>query len=140
MALTEKEEKILRSIVVASENDPNNPEYPPDDPKFPATPTYKIKVPGFSDVWLKDESKNLTGTHKDRMAWEMVVTYKEFLLSKKSGIINKLPVLSILSSGSAALAIQTQLKKYDLPLTIIKYLFISFRGTQVKIHPIPNIS
>jgi len=115
MALSKKEEKILKSIVVASENDPDKPEFPPDDPKFPATPSYKIKVPGFSNVWLKDESKNLTGTHKDRMAWEMVVTYKEFLLSKKAGKISKLPILSILSSGSAALAIQTQLKKYKLP-------------------------
>ena len=115
MALNKKEKEILKMIVVASENDPDNPEYPPEDPKFPATPTYKIKVPGFSNVWLKDESKNNTGTHKDRMAWEMVVTYKDFLLSKKSGKIKKLPALSILSSGSASLAIQTRLRKYSLP-------------------------
>lgn len=115
MALTEQEEKILDSIIVASENDPDKPEFPPDDPKFPATPTYKIEVPGFSNVWLKDESHNRTGTHKDRMAWEMIVTYKEFLKSKKVGKIDKLPILSILSSGSAALAIQTQFKKYGLP-------------------------
>lgn len=115
MALSKKEEKILQSIVVASENDPGKPEFPPDNPKFPATPTFKIEVPGFSNVWIKDESKNLTGTHKDRMAWEIIVTYKEFLLSKKSGRIKKLPILSILSSGSAAFAIQTQLKKYNLP-------------------------
>jgi threonine dehydratase len=115
MALTEHEEKILNLIIVASENDPDKPEFPPDDPKFPATPTYKIDVTGFSNVWLKDESHNRTGTHKDRMAWEMIVTYKEFLKSKKIGKIDKLPILSILSSGSAALAIQTQLKKYKLP-------------------------
>lgn len=115
MALTEQEEKILESITVASENDPDKPEFPPDNPKFPATPTYKIDVPGFLNVWLKDESYNKTGTHKDRMAWEMIVTYKEFLQSKKMGKIDKLPILSILSSGSAALAIQTQLKKYELP-------------------------
>jgi len=115
MPLTTKEEKILALINVASENDPTKPEFPPDDPKFPATPTFKIAVPGFSDVWLKDESKNLTGTHKDRMAWEMVVTYRDFLLAKKAGVIKKLPALSILSSGSAALAIQTQLRKYGLP-------------------------
>ena len=115
MALTEKEEEILNSIIVASENDPDKPEFPPDDPKFPATQTYKIEVPEFSDVWLKDESHNKTGTHKDRMAWEMIVTYKEFLKSKKVGKIDTLPVLSILSSGSAALAIQTQLRKYELP-------------------------
>lgn len=115
MALTEKEEQILNSIIVASENDPSKPEFPSDNPKFPATPTYEIEVPGFSNVWLKDESENQTGTHKDRMAWEIVVTYREFLLSKKAGIIEDLPSLSIISSGSAALAIQTQLKKYGLP-------------------------
>lgn len=115
MALSKKEIKILKSIAVASENNPDKPEFPADNPKFPATSTFKIQVPGFSNVWLKNESENLTGTHKDRMAWEMVVTYKEFLLSKKAGIIKKLPILSILSSGSAALAIQTQLKKYELP-------------------------
>lgn len=115
MALTKKEESILKSIIVPSENDPYKPEFPPDNPKFPATPTYKITVPGFSDVLLKDESINPTGTHKDRMAWEIIVTYRQFLLSKKAGVIKKLPTLSILSSGSAALAIQTQLKKYGLP-------------------------
>jgi hypothetical protein len=116
MSLTNVEEKILKSIKVASENDPNNPEFPVDDPKFPATPTYKIKVPGFSNVWLKNEHFNPTGTHKDRMGWEMVVTYRDFLLAKKRGQVKgKLPRLSIISSGSAAVAIQTQLRKYGLP-------------------------
>ena len=116
MTLTDKERKILYSIRVASENDPTKPEFPPDNPKFPATPTYKINVPGFSNVWLKDESHNPTGTHKDRMAWEMIVTYRDFLLAKDRGQIkNKLPSMSIISSGSAAIAIQTQLRKYSLP-------------------------
>lgn len=114
--LTKREAKILKSIVIPSENDPTKPEFPPEHPRFPATPTYKIKVPGFSNVWLKDESVNPTGTHKDRMAWEMVVTYKQFLRRKRdAGWIKKLPELSILSSGSAALAIQFQLREYGLP-------------------------
>ena len=116
MPLSKEEEKILKSIKVASENNPNKPEFPADNPKFPATPTYKIKVPGFANVWLKDESYNPTGTHKDRMAWEIVVTYRDFLLAKKEGQIKgPLPSMSIISSGSAAIAIQTQLKKYNLP-------------------------
>jgi len=116
MPLSKSEEKILNSIVVASENDPARPEFPPDNPKFPASPTYKIKVPGFSNVWLKDESVNPTGTHKDRMAWEMIVTYRDFLLAKKRGQ-TKGPLLqmSIISFGSAAVAIQSQLRKYHLP-------------------------
>jgi len=116
MALSKKEEKILKSIVVASENDPKRPEFPASNPKFPATPTYKIKVPGFSNVWLKDESVNPTGTHKDRMAWEIVVTYRDFLLARKRGHVKgDLPAMSIISSGSAATAIQAQLRKYKLP-------------------------
>ncbi len=116
MALSVFEEKILRSIHVASENDPMRPEFPADTPRFPATPTYKITVPGFSNVWLKDESINPTGTHKDRMAWEIVVTYKSFLFAKKNGQLRgQLPHMSIISSGSAAIAIQTQLRKYNLP-------------------------
>src|SRR3990167_3556077 len=115
MTLTPAEQAILKRIVVASENNPDKPEFPADDPKFPATPTYQIEVPGFSNVWLKDESHNLTGTHKDRMGWEMVVSYKEFLHAKKIGKIAVLPHLSILSSGSAALAIQTQLNRFALP-------------------------
>jgi hypothetical protein len=116
MSLSRTEESILQSIVIASEDDPLKPEFPSDDPKFPATPTYKIEVQGFSDVWLKDESYNPTGTHKDRMAWEIVVTYKDFLMAKKRGQTHgPLPPMSIISSGSAAVAIQTQLRRYKLP-------------------------
>lgn len=116
MGLTTAERTILDSIIVASENDPSRPEFPADDPKFPATPTFHIQVPGFSNVWLKDESKNPTGTHKDRMAWEMIVTYRNLLLAKRqSSDARPIPAMSIISSGSAAIAIQTQLKKYGLP-------------------------
>lgn len=116
MSFSLEDERILKSIPVASENDPRKPEFPPDNPKFPATPTFKISVPGFSNVWLKDESVNPTGTHKDRMAWEVVVTYRDFLLAKKRGqITGPLPQMSLISSGSAAMAIQTMLRKYGLP-------------------------
>jgi hypothetical protein len=116
MVLSREEERILTSIHVASENDPGRPEFPPENPKFPATPTYQINVPGFSNVWLKDESHNPTGTHKDRMAWEIIVTYRDFLLAKKRGQIKgPLPQMSIISSGSAAVAIQAMLNAYKLP-------------------------
>lgn len=116
MALSVKDDRVLKSIKVPSENNPNKPEFPPSNPRFPATPTYKIKVNGFSNVWLKDESINPTGTHKDRMAWEIIVTYRDFLLAKKRGQIKgPLPTMSVISSGSAAIAIQNMLKKYSLP-------------------------
>lgn len=113
--LTKEEAQILKSIIIASDNDPLKPEFPPENPKFPATPTYKIKVPGFSNVWFKDESYNPTGTHKDRMAWEMVVTYRDILLSKKAGQIGKLPQMSLITKGSAGFAIQKRLREYGLP-------------------------
>lgn len=116
MALSEAEKSILDAIVIASENHPLRPEFPPDDPKFPATPIVKFEIPGFSNVWVKDESRNPTGTHKDRMAWEIVVTYRDFLLAKLQGKIKgPLPQMSLISSGCAALAIQTLLNKYHLP-------------------------
>lgn len=117
MSLTEKEKQILESIPKeGSENNPLKPEFPPENPKFPATPIYKIEVPGFSNVWIKDESHNTTGTHKDRMAWEMVVFYRNLILQKEKSLINReLPSMSIISSGSAAKAIQTIFQKYKLP-------------------------
>lgn len=116
MALTKNEQRILDSIKIASENDPDRPEFPPENPKFPATPTFEINVPGFSDVWLKDESVNPTGTHKDRMAWEMVVTYREMLVQKEKGMVKgPLPQMSVISSGSTAIAVQKMLQKYGLP-------------------------
>ncbi len=113
--LTKSEQNILDSIKIRSDNDPNNPEFPPKNPKFPATTTYKIDIPGFTNVWFKDESQNPTGTHKDRMAWEMVVTYRDFLISKKLEHINELPQMSIITSGTAGYTIQKKLKEYGLP-------------------------
>lgn len=116
MPLTKEEQGILSSIVVASENDPLHPEFPPHDPKFPATPTHRLEVPGFKNIWIKDESVNPTGTHKDRMAWEIVVTYRDILRAKERGQVSgPLPSMSIISSGSAALAIQNALREYRLP-------------------------
>jgi hypothetical protein len=119
MGLTKSEEKILKSIIIPSENNPNKPEFPPNNPSFPATPTFKIKVPGFSNVWLKDDSINkFSGTHKDRLAWEVIILYRNFLLAKKQNqISNKaLPRFSIISSGSSALAIGRMLEHYKLPV------------------------
>lgn len=114
--LSQLEEHILSKIVVSSDNDPTQPEFPVDNPQFPATPTYQIHIPWFENVWLKDESYNLTGTHKDRMAREIIVTYRDFLISKKQRNSQfSLPQFSIISSWSAAYAIQTLLRRYQLP-------------------------
>ena len=94
-----KPERISRLITIPSLNNPLKPEFPPSpfyNPKFPATNTYKINVPGFKNVWLKDESINPTGSHKDRMGWEITINALKF----------KLKEISIISSGTAAIAIQ----------------------------------
>jgi threonine dehydratase len=81
-------------------------------PLFPVSPIRKISIPGFSNIWIKDESVQETGTHKDRMAWEIILTYLDILKNDKNSM---LPKFSIISAGSAALAIQTQFRKYGLP-------------------------
>ncbi len=114
--LTNEEEKILESIKIGSYNNPLHPEFPPDDPKFPATPIKKLEIDGFSNVFVKDESVNPTGTHKDRMSWEIVCQYRNFLIAKKMGLEqNPLPQFSIISSGNAAISLSYFLKKYKLP-------------------------
>jgi len=114
---TINEKDILSKIKIPSEADPNQPEFPPDNPKFPATPTVQIQVPGFQNVWLKDESVNkYSGTHKDRLAWEVVILYRDLLIAKQNKRFSgSLPQFSIISSGSAAIAIGRMLKNYNLP-------------------------
>lgn len=114
--LTNEEEKILESIKIGSDNDPLNPEFPPDNPRFPATPTKKLEIEGFPNVFVKDDSVNPTGTHKDRMSWEIVCQYRNFLVAKKMGLLKgPLPQFSIISSGNAAISLAYFLKKYKLP-------------------------
>ncbi len=89
----------IEGLYVPSLNDPLKPEFPPRpfyEPKFPASRTIKIEVEGFTNVWLKDESTNPTGTHKSRMAWEVLIKSKRYHIKE----------VSIISSGSAAAAIQ----------------------------------
>lgn len=104
-----------QAIVVHSVDDPENPEFPPFSPKFPATPTTTISVEGRR-IHVKDESYNPTGSHKDRMAWEIVVHYKKLIRDRfSSSIAPALPAASIISSGCAAFAIQSMLRLFGLP-------------------------
>jgi hypothetical protein len=92
-------ESPIEGLDIPSLNDPQKPEFPPRpfyEPRFPASRTFPIEVPGFTNVWLKDESTNPTGTHKARMAWEVLIKAKRYNIKE----------VSIISSGSAAAAIQ----------------------------------
>jgi hypothetical protein len=111
-------QELAKTIKVPSEKDPDNPEFPPFSPRFPATPVYRIPVPRLDrEILVKDESYNFTGSHKDRMAWETVVYYKELIEERLEPHAKtlELPALSIISNGSAAFAIQTMLRVFGLP-------------------------
>ncbi len=113
-----KFENIYKSINIPSNNNPKKPEFPPKPyykPKFPASETFKIEINGFSDVWLKDESTNPTGTHKDRFAWEVVLKYRALLKSLSYKNPDKLPQISIISSGGAATAVQNLFNVFKIP-------------------------
>jgi len=114
--LTKEEESILESIKIGSDNNPMKPGFPPDNPKFPATPIRKIEVSGFKNISVKDESVNSTGTFKDRLAWKIVTRYSNFLMAKKEGLVEgPLPQFSSISYGNTAIALAEMFEKYKLP-------------------------
>ncbi len=111
-----------QAIVVPTVQHPDTPEFPPFSPKFPATPIQKIHIDGRK-VFIKDESYNPTGSHKDRMAWEIIKHYKKLIRDRRSSssISQELPAASIISAGSAALAIQSMLRQFSLPSLRVLY-------------------
>lgn len=116
--MSKKLETTYKRIKIPSNNNPKKPEFPPPPfykPKFPASATYKIDIPGYSNVWLKDESSNPTGTHKDRLAWEVVIKYKSLIEGLKYKTVDSLPQMSMISSGSAAIAIQHMFNLFKIP-------------------------
>jgi cysteine synthase len=127
-------EKIYQAIQVPSNNNPQNPEFPPKPfftPSFPASKTFKIAIPGFNNVWIKDESTNPTGTHKDRFAWEVVIKYKALLESSRYRQLDKLPQISMISSGGAATAVQNLFNLFDIPISI-KVLINSSISNEIR--------
>ncbi len=116
-----KLETTYKRIRIPSNNNPEQPEFPPMPfykPSFPASRTYRINVPGFSNVWMKDESTNPTGTHKDRLAWEVVIKYKSLIEGLKYTDQGSLPQMSLISSGSAAIAIQHLFNLFSIPTSL----------------------
>ncbi|MGE3249883.1 MAG: PLP-dependent lyase/thiolase [Hyphomonadaceae bacterium] len=98
-------------------DDPRRPEYPMMNRRFPATPTHEISIDGRS-ILLKDESARGTGTHKERMAHEVIVEYAQKHIPnalRTTGPKYYLPRYSMISTGSAAVALQIQLDRYRLP-------------------------
>src|SRR5258706_644222 len=124
--LESKPTEVDENIIAFPANDPDKPEFPPKPfytPAFPASSTYPIRVPGFADVWLKDESTNPTGTHKDRMAWEVLIKAKRYHIKE----------ISLISSGSAAMAIQHFFNLYKAS-TVLKVLVDRTMSPVMKQH------
>lgn len=123
-AFREATEETIAGLYVPSLNDPAKPEFPPRpfyEPRFPASNTFRIEVPGFTNVWLKDESTNPTGTHKARMAWEVLIKAKRYNIKE----------VSIISSGSAAAAIQHFFNLYKV-YTKLKVLMDNRISKEIK--------
>lgn len=118
--LPNQTEKVS-TLITLKHNEPEFPPAPFFKPKFPATDTYKIEIPGFSNVWVKDESTNPTGSHKDRMAWEITLNALRF----------NIPEISIISSGSAAIAIKHFFNLFDVK-TKLKVLVDQNLGREIK--------
>lgn len=120
----EKSFSETEGLYIPSVNDPQKPEFPPKpfyEPRFPASRTFKLEVPGFNNVWIKDESSNPTGTHKARMAWEVLIKAKRYQFKE----------VSIISSGSAAAAIQHFFNLYKVN-TKLKVLMDHRISPQIK--------
>lgn len=84
-----------------------------DEYKF-QTPTRHIEVQKYSHIFVKDESVNPTGTHKDRMAFEIAKFYSQQIKYSQFSQ-NALPACSIISAGNAAMAIGSVFAKFGLP-------------------------
>jgi Pyridoxal-phosphate dependent enzyme len=107
----------LRAIakLISVPSNPRDPEYPWLAPNKPATPSFDRDFFGRT-VTIKDESSNWTGSHKDRMAWEIVVHYRNLIRQRiAEQLPPTLPSASIISNGSAAVAVQSALRWFGLP-------------------------
>ncbi len=83
-------------------------EFPTSIPAFPATPTIPIFLDDNTKIFIKDESKNPTGTHKDRLAHEIVVRYKEEIKT-----YGKVKNISLITAGATGIALKYFFKKYN---------------------------
>tara|TARA_Y100000310_G_scaffold329780_1_gene400261 strand:- start:4839 stop:5942 length:1104 start_codon:yes stop_codon:yes gene_type:complete len=109
-------EKWADEIPRFSENDPN-------DPEWNATPVIPLDLTseGYGVLYVKDESVNPTGTHKDRPAWEITAAYRDFaelLLLQRNAIdieVISVPRVTIMTAGNEGNALARQFDKYALP-------------------------
>lgn len=86
---------------------------------FIETPVKNIVYKNFNNIWIKDESVNPTGTHKDRMAWHIAKIFTSYFNPIRSRDILP-PPCSLISAGNAAIAIASLFKKLEFyPLKVL---------------------
>ena len=127
-----------------SANNPRRPEFPFFAPRFPASRAYPVQIPlldGY-DVLVKDESTNPSGTHKARLAWEVLLLHMNMLEQKLAGRIKSVPGMSIISSGSTALALADTFNAFGAPCpnvlcsdTAPESLIAQMQAHGIQVHP-----
>jgi len=111
---------MLKAVPPArTTDDPKHPEFPLNAPRYPATPSLELEEEGYTLI-IKDESRNPTGSHKDRWALEKFLQYRAIVEERveahdERGEPVELPAMSMISSGGAAFALQSLLRLYGLP-------------------------
>jgi hypothetical protein len=111
---------IIAAIPIPkNRDDPKLPIFPPNSPRYPATPSRRLERNKYILI-IKYESYNSTGSHKDRWAWEKLLSYRKSIQNEidnlpKSGGSVEIRPFSMISAGSAAFALQSLFRLYDLP-------------------------
>lgn len=115
-------EEWAEGIPVFSENDPDNPEWQ-------ETPLIQLDLSSDklgSNIWIRDESKNPTGTVKDRPAWELATVFRDYArkmldqlnlgsITEKDIEGIEVPRFSLISNGNEAYAVVHRFAQHNLP-------------------------
>ena len=115
---------VEHKIKIKYFDDSEKPEFPPNNPCFPVTPTIKIIFENYNSLYIKNEGanifKNFGGTHKTRSAWEVYLYHGGKVEEKiRNHDHKKLPSFSMISSGSYAISIFLMSRcLLDSPITL----------------------
>lgn len=100
------------------------------NPEWQPTPERKLgsSTDGYGVVSVKDESVNITGTMKDRPAWELVKLYADYAFGvalRTAGFsqakaedylkCQRIPHFTLITSGNEGAAVAVAFERYKLP-------------------------
>lgn len=87
----------------------------PDAVTTPAMPSAVISEELGVEVWVKDETRGVAGSHKYR---HLATILLQLLAAERRGLLPARPVLAIASCGNAALAAATLAVRVDWPIEV----------------------